>query len=389
METTLPPETERQKLYDELRKFHSLLRATLEATADGILVIDRHGRIVSYNARFAYLWRVPLDVLERRDDDHAIAHVLDQLEDPEQFLRKVRELYSAPEAESFDVLRFKDGRVFERRSLPQRLDGQVVGRVWSFYDVTARDRAEAEKSEAIEARDQMLSIASHELKAPLTSMLLKLQMIRLGLEQPRAENLRTRRLLDQAIAQTERMAKLIDSLFDLSKLRSSTFELTREATDLCRLVHEVADRFSADLAQAGCALEIDCHYGELVGRWDRMRVEQLLTNLLSNAMKFGRGHPVRVEVRPEKDDRVEIRVRDGGIGIRPEDQERIFDRFERAGSLSRDSGMGLGLYIARRIVTAHGGSIRVESAPGSGATFIVSLPIEAEAAADERVRNLH
>jgi PAS domain S-box-containing protein len=114
----------------------SLLKATIEATADGILVVDREGRIVSFNRKFVDMWRIPEDIIAQRDDNSAIEFVLDQLREPERFVKKVRELYDQPEARSYDWLEFKDGRMFERYSSPQKVAGRTVGRVWSFHDVT-------------------------------------------------------------------------------------------------------------------------------------------------------------------------------------------------------------------------------------------------------------
>jgi diguanylate cyclase (GGDEF)-like protein/PAS domain S-box-containing protein len=127
---------------EDLEKSLSLLRATLESTADGILVVENEGRIVSFNHKFIEMWRIPESILASRDDNQALAFVLDQLKDPEGFQRKVRELYAQPGAESFDVLEFKDGRVFERYSKSQQMGGKTVGRVWSFRDVTERVEAE-------------------------------------------------------------------------------------------------------------------------------------------------------------------------------------------------------------------------------------------------------
>jgi len=127
---------------EDLSRTASLLGATLESTADGILAADGMGHITLFNRRFVELWRIPKDIAESRDDDRALAHMVKQLRDPEAFLRKVHELYASPEAESFDELEFNDGRVFERYSVPQRMDGGSAGRVWSFRDVTQRKAAE-------------------------------------------------------------------------------------------------------------------------------------------------------------------------------------------------------------------------------------------------------
>jgi diguanylate cyclase (GGDEF)-like protein/PAS domain S-box-containing protein len=136
--------TDRVAVENELRGALSLLHATLDSTADGILVVDANGRITSFNRRFVEMWRLPDEVVLARDDERALSYVVDQLADPEAFLRKVEELYAQPEIESYDMLDFRDGRVFERFSIPQRVDGKVVGRVWSFRDLTERKRLEDE-----------------------------------------------------------------------------------------------------------------------------------------------------------------------------------------------------------------------------------------------------
>ncbi|HKW51117.1 MAG TPA: ATP-binding protein, partial [Candidatus Eisenbacteria bacterium] len=142
--------TVRHRVETERYNALSLLEAALESTADGLLVVDREGRIVRFNERFARMWGIPAEILQSRDDQRALEFVLSQLDEPEQFLSKVRKLYATPEADSFDTLRFRDGRVFERYSLPQKLEGEVVGRVWSFRDVTDRERALAEQRLAME-----------------------------------------------------------------------------------------------------------------------------------------------------------------------------------------------------------------------------------------------
>ena len=158
---TVPPgldhaDAERERAERDLRETLSLLNATFEATADGILVVDLAGHILSFNRKFAELWRIPDSILEARDAQKSIAFVLEQLADPEGFLAKVHDLYARPDASSFDVLTFKDGRIFERLSQPQRIGDKSVGRVWSFRDVT-----EAKRGERIQLATYRISEAAH------------------------------------------------------------------------------------------------------------------------------------------------------------------------------------------------------------------------------------
>jgi PAS domain S-box-containing protein len=239
--------------------------------------------------------------------------------------------------------------------------------------------------QAIAVRDEFLSIASHELRTPLTALQLQLQSVVRGAQRTpdaRVPQERMLRAVDTATRQTERLAKLVDSLLDVSRITAGRLELEREPLDLAQVARDAVARLSSELRAAGCSVEIRADSG-VVGSWDRMRVEQIVTNLLANAAKYGAGHPVEIEV--EGDTRTaRLRVRDHGIGIAKEALPRIFERFERAVSSRTFGGLGLGLYIVRQIVEAHGGTIRATSDPEEGTTFEVELPRAVEARASTR-----
>ncbi len=228
--------------------------------------------------------------------------------------------------------------------------------------------------EAVQVRDEFLSVASHELKTPLTPLRLKLHRMR-QVARGAAGTLNPAELLahlEVVERQVTKLDRLIDSLLDVSRIGAGKLQLEWEDVDLAELVHEVASRFEPQAVKAGCALTVEAP-GPVVGRWDRLRLEQVVTNLLSNALKYGAGKPIALTVRAEQGHAV-LSVRDEGIGIESASLSRIFERFERAVSERHYGGLGLGLYITRTIVEALGGTIEARSTPGQGATFLVGLP---------------
>ncbi|HEX2574586.1 MAG TPA: ATP-binding protein [Polyangia bacterium] len=235
-----------------------------------------------------------------------------------------------------------------------------------------RERLVTELKEAVRARDEFLQIASHELKTPLTPLQLQLDTLARALEKAGIQNERLSKKLEMALRQARRLNRLVESLLYVARITGGHLVLQSEDEDLSALVRDAAERFRGEAQAAGCALTVKADH-PVLGRWDRQRLEQVLSNLLSNAIKYGAGHPIEVAVR-EENGQVQFVVRDHGIGIGPEALERIFARFERAVSVRHYGGLGLGLFIARQICEAHGGTLMVESQPGIGSTFTARLP---------------
>jgi signal transduction histidine kinase len=224
---------------------------------------------------------------------------------------------------------------------------------------------------AVRLRDEFLSVASHELKTPLTSLKLQHGLIDRALGAESREKMGPR--LSTAMRQVHRLTALVDSLLDVSRISLGRLSLEPAEVDLGQAVRDAVDRMEEVFALAGCSVRVDVP-GPLPGRWDLLRLDQVLVNLLTNAAKYGAGRPVVVEALAEGVGEVRLSVRDEGIGIAAEDLARVFGRFERAVSERHYGGLGLGLYISRQIVDAMGGRIEVESRPGAGSIFTVRLP---------------
>ena len=379
--------TERRRAEADLRGTLSLLTATLESTADGILVVDQAGKIVSLNRKFSDMWRIPESILASRDDDQAIGFVLSQLKDPEAFLAKVRELYAQPDAQSFDVLEFKDGRVFERYSMPQRIDGRSVGRVWSFRDVTERRRAETalleselqlRQSQKMDAIGRLAGGVAHDFNNLLTVILGYGEQI---LEQVKPHE-PTRRAAEEIQNAAERAAALTRQLLAFSRkqmLEPKVLDLNATVATTARLLRRL---IGEDIE---LELKLDPGLGAVMA--DEHQIQQVIMNLAINArdaMPEG-GVLTLTTANADLDDLyahghqplpagayVVISVGDTGIGMDEETRARLFEPFFT--TKERGKGTGLGLATVYGIVRQTGGYIWVYSEPGRGSVFKVYLP---------------
>jgi PAS domain S-box-containing protein len=361
-------------------------RDVLEALPDAVVVTDRHGNIVLLNAQAESLFGYDRGELLGRPVE---ALIPDRYCATHPSLRRDYVAQAQPPRRAMGngalalFGRRRDGGEFPveisiAAAAPE--DGPLV--ITTIRDVTAQRKSEesrtklAQAQEAIRMRDEFLSIASHELKTPLTAVLMQAEALTRLLHKPTAPTLPEPLLarLDRIHSGVRRLDALIEQLLDLSRIRAGQLALQRDDVDLTLAVQNVARLFQDELERAGCELRIHAE-ASLIGFWDPLRIEQIVTNLLSNAIKYGAGKPVEIIISVGDLGRARIAVRDHGIGIAPEHQGRIFDRFERVASERNYGGFGLGLWIARQVVEAHAGTIRVWSQPGAGSTFTVELPL--------------
>ncbi|MBF0131508.1 MAG: response regulator [Magnetococcales bacterium] len=372
----------RKRMGEDLRNSQNLLLAILESTRDAVLAVHGDGGISHYNNRFLELWKIPKEAMKPPCRDKILLEmVCDQLQDPQQFLSKIRELYDSVE-ESLDVLHFKDGRVFERFSLPLSHDDGNNGRVWCFSDVTERKRFEESLSQAKreaeganQAKSEFLSVMSHEIRTPMNAILGMGELLK------ETQLTETQGLYVKLLNHSgEALLSLINDILDLSKIESGQLRLEKVTFDLWQMVHGVMDVFQFTAMDMGVMLRH--HIGADVVQWvegDPIRIRQILMNLVSNAIKFASKGEVFVHVTHGPNPMISMAVQDNGPGIPLEKQEEVFKPFTQADSSTtrKHGGTGLGLTICRRLADLMGGQIDLESVPGQGCTFTVMIPLPA------------
>ena len=371
------------------------LEAIVENIPDMIFVKDaRELRFVRFNRAGEELLGYSRDeLLGRNDYDFFTAQEADFFTSKDRAVLAGKAVLDIPEEPIHT--RHKGVRILHTKKIPiADASGTPLYLLGISEDITERKHAERELAasqeqkareqaarqaaeEAVHIRDEFLSIASHELRTPITALQFAMQsVLRLARERTLSKVPEETALgvLETAERQARRLAKLVETLLDVSRIHAGRLQIAREPVDLTEIAREVAAEMRGEAERAGCTLTLRAG-GPIVGLWDGPRLEQVVTNLLHNAIRYGAGKPVELQVEAVGRS-ARLRVIDRGIGIAADRQAQIFDRFERAASAEHYGGLGLGLYIVRSILDAFGGAISVESEVDRGSTFIVDLPLD-------------
>lgn len=369
--------TESKHDEEALLQMNSLLQATLESTADGILVVNREGRIVAYNERFVSMWAIPEEVLATRDDDRAIGVVLDQLKDPEAFLEKVHALYDNPSESSSDVLQFKDGRLVERHSHPQRVGGEVVGRVWSFRDVTEQHFSQSKIHDALNALrradGERRRLLAHLVKAKeeersrvaadihddsvqvMTSVAIEIEGLARKAEDPALGEKLT--LLEESVRAA------------IGSLRAMVFELKPPALAQEGLVPALCLYLEEFQLDTGIRYELNNELDHEPSLELRVIVYRIAQEALVNIRKHARAKQVWIDLA-RVDSGIRVRVADDGIGFDPA-------RFEDGSFRGH-----IGITEMRERAEMVGGNLTIRSGEPSGTVIEAWIPAPAAALVD-------
>ena len=410
----------------ELENSLSLVHATVESTADGILVVDRQGRTATYNKKFMAMWRIPETIMASGDDERLLGTVLDQLKQPEEFLGKVRELYAHPDNPDFDVIEFKDGRVFERYSLPQCVGKEIVGRVWNFRDISERRQAEkkvenlyrqlqesSRQAGMAEVATNVLhnvgnvlnsvnvsaTLVSEQVRKSKTVNLIKLAALiqehqhdfaaflasdPKGMQVPGyLSGLAAQLTQEQAgvLKELQSLSANIEHIKDVVAMQQNYSKTcgVMESITVTEMVEDAIRMNEAALARHD--VQVIREYSETPPVVvEKHKVLQILVNLIRNskyALDEG-GRPDRqLTVRVDKNggDFVRVAIIDNGVGIPSQNLTRIFEH----GFTTRKKGHGFGLHSGALAAKELGGTLIARSdGPGRGATFVLELPIQAK-----------
>jgi signal transduction histidine kinase len=380
---TLGDTIERLNAEKALRESKELLRATFEATADGIIAIDNDGLITHMNERFIYMWRIPQQIIDQKDFNEALNYMVTQLKNPDVFLLKLTNLKKSSN-DAYDMIFFNDGRIFEQYSCPLVQDGNKVGRVWSFKDITEHQHAEEElrKSEkryreAYERAELFKDIFTHDINNIFHNIKSSAELI--SILKAKSENLDNLEEFFQIINnQIDRGVKLINNVQKLSKLEESEINLRNVN------VYEVLDDAIEFAHKSAQEKELDIQINKKVPNASVRANEFLLDvfeNILHNAIKYNQSKLIKIQINVHKTGNIKnkyilMEFKDNGIGIMDKKKEFIFQKDYKKDNHVR--GMGIGLSLVKKIIESYNGKIWVENRIGNdyslGSNFLIEIP---------------
>jgi len=369
-----------QKAVEDIRSSLALADAIFESIYNGLLVVNKNGELIKFNKKFAEMWNIPYGIPSHEENKKLLNSVLSQMADPDEFKAKVLELYSNPETESFDLIYFRDGRVFERYSKSIKIDSETIGRVWSFHDVSKQKQAEEELKFSNELlrktnseKDKFFSIIAHDLRNPFNGFL--------GFTDILKKDLRSMSLNEIEMIAVDmnnsayKLFGLLTNLLEWSMAKRGLMWLNPEKVNLKVIVLSVINIFKDTLIDKSIVLKNEIS-DDIVLTADIQKLESILRNLISNAIKFTRtGGCVTLSAKRTKDF-VEISVKDTGIGISEQMMSDLFqiDKMTGRTGTADEPSTGLGMLLCKEFVEKHKGNISVTSEEGKGTEFIVSLP---------------
>ena len=367
-----------------------ILQAILDSTGDGILVVDKAGRVIHHNNKFRNMWGMSEEILAKNDNIEIIDYAKSQLINPSEFAKNIKDKIKLVESK-IDFINFKDGRVFAVLVQPLIIECKASGMVWNFRDITEKMQIKKlqeqikiketlleEAKECENIKDQFFSTISHELKTPLNIILGVVQIIdKIFCEEKCCVNYeKLKKYMNISKQNCFRLVKLINNLIDINKIDSGFMNMKFKNYNIVSVVENITLSIAEYSESKGIQLIFDTEVEEKIASCDAEKLERVMLNLLSNAIKFTeRGGSITVNIY-DKGESVLISVKDTGIGVPSDMKEKIFDRFMQADStLSRRAeGSGIGLSLVKAIIELHNGTIKLESRVGLGSEFIIELP---------------
>ncbi len=340
-------------------------RVLVESMNEGAVSLSKEGTVLYCNSAFARMVGISLDQIMGHDVCEFVPN-----EDRDALKNLIKQGLREPMRAEMTLLPSSGACLPTQFSLnPVDLEGKPsIGVI--VTDLSERKRQEQAEA-AVRMRDEFLAIASHELRTPLSTLVLRLGLLKRHAISGDMNQVQTS--VNRAKDQTERMRRLVDRLLDVSQLASGRLKLEVEHGDLGELIKEALERFSEVASNARCELRLSVASG-IRTQLDKFRLDEAIGNVISNAIKYGAGKPIDIELK-SKANKATLVVQDRGIGIPAEDLTRVFGRFERTAVSRNYGGLGLGLYIAKQVIEQHEGSIRAENRPGGGARIVIELPL--------------